>query len=289
MIRARKLLVVLAALLVGAVPAVVVRAQTPTPARTGAIEGAVFEDKNGDEVFDLEEAGIEGVTLRLTGAGLDRTATADEGGVYRFADVPNGTYDVAVEPSAPYTVTDRTRYEGLEVSGDTLASVDFALERAGQVEPSTEVTAPEAAPETTEAMAEPTALPPTAPDYDAATAAMTETAPAAMPPMAPPPTEAPMEPAPAAPEAMAPPGAGGSMAPAPGVYVQPGMQPAPGQYVAPAPPAGAEPAPGQYVAPMAGQMPRTGIEDLASAPMLLGAVLGLMLLAGAGWLLERRS
>jgi hypothetical protein len=60
---------------------------TMSPPATGAIEGVVFDDLNGNGVKDVGEAGVAGVTVSRSG-GAD-TATASDG-AYRFGDVPVG-------------------------------------------------------------------------------------------------------------------------------------------------------------------------------------------------------
>jgi hypothetical protein len=266
-------LVVLAGLLVGAAP-FVARAQTDTPAKSsGAIEGAVYNDGNGNDVFDLDESGVQGITLRLKGDGIERTAKTDEGGLYRFVGVPNGTYTVTVDPGEDYTASDRTDYEGLDVSGDTLASVDFALQpdsaAAGATTAATAArpSATARATNTAEATvaSEPSATPGSSVDAAAALLPVATGASAdvmatvmALYPTAVPNTDT------SAMAATALPG----MATA--------MPMAPADQMVIAPPAVAE------------QMPQTGFEDLGGGTLLGAAVVVLLLLAGVGWALERR-
>jgi hypothetical protein len=289
-------LVVLAGLLVGAAP-FVARAQTATPAKSsGAIEGAVYNDGNGNDVFDLDESGVQGITLRLQGDGIERTAKTDEGGLYRFVGVPNGTYTVTVDPGDDYTASDRTDYEGLDVSGDTLASVDFALEAdsasasATSATPTTEAsaTAPVTDTEAATAIAEPSATvtatvevaavvepaATVAPSMSATTTMGAGMVPSGLAAMA---TAMAMYPTPAA------------GMPAQGMAGMAGMATAmPG--MATAMPMGQ---PSQMViaqpATTAGQMPQTGFEDLGGGTLLGAAVVVLLLLAGAGWAMERRA
>ena len=82
-------------------------------------------DANGNGAYDVDEAGVIGVTVRLTGSGEDRSVSTDSGGLYRFADLDDGRYTVTVEPEDPYSAADRTEYENLDVAGDTLTSVDY--------------------------------------------------------------------------------------------------------------------------------------------------------------------
>lgn len=277
--RSKLALVVLAGLLVGAAP-FVARAQTATPAKSsGAIEGAVFNDANGNDVFDLDESGIQGITLRLKGDGIERTAKTDEGGLYRFIGVPNGSYTVAVDPGNDYAASDRRDYAGLDVSGDTLASVDFALQ-AGAAAAGASASATAAKPSAT-AKATGTSAATATTEPSATAMATAELAATAMPPATAAPVTALAELAAMA-TAMAtyptpvPVADSSTMATAlPGMATAMPMAPA-GQMVI------AQPA-------VAEQMPQTGFEDLGAGTLLGAAVVVLLLLAGAGWAIERRG
>jgi hypothetical protein len=281
-------LMLLAGALVAAVP-FVARAQTGTPARaSGAIEGAVFEDANGNEVFDLDESGVQGVTLRLAGEDLDRTTKTDEGGLYRFAGIQNGTYTVRIDVSDGYTATERTEYEGLEVSGDTLASVDFALrsEEASDDEPGSlaatdEVTATETTTDTLAAYSASTTPEPAADTSGEATAEATADGAAGDTPL---PTVDLSAMASANPMAAL-------MATAMALTPPAGVAPAQPAYGTPMPygQPGAGTAPPVAPAPVTGQMPQTGVEDLGVGGLLAVAVAVLLALALAGWAVERRS
>ncbi|MGC3964666.1 MAG: SdrD B-like domain-containing protein [Rhodocyclaceae bacterium] len=71
----------------------------------GGISGRVFYDRNGSGIQDSGEPGIAGVTVQLTGVGVNgnavtRTTTTDASGNYNFSDIGPGTYTVAeVRPS----------------------------------------------------------------------------------------------------------------------------------------------------------------------------------------------
>ena len=78
----------------------------------GSIGDTVWYDANGDGDQDAGEAGLEGATVTLTppadvdlgnGAGVAITTTTDMDGMYLFDDLPEGEYDVTVDPS---TITD---------------------------------------------------------------------------------------------------------------------------------------------------------------------------------------
>ncbi|HLN92259.1 MAG TPA: SdrD B-like domain-containing protein, partial [Thermoanaerobaculia bacterium] len=62
---------------------------------TQMVSGAKFDDANGNGVRDAGEAGLAGVTIRLTdAAGTVRTTTTDASGNFAFSGVGAGTYTV---------------------------------------------------------------------------------------------------------------------------------------------------------------------------------------------------
>lgn len=73
----------------------------------GVISGAVYADINGNGVRDSGEEGVDGVALLLTGesviGSVQRSVLTQDGGVYRFGDLPSGSYTVAVGALAGHT------------------------------------------------------------------------------------------------------------------------------------------------------------------------------------------
>lgn len=66
---------------------------------SGSLGGSVFTDSNGDGAAGLEEAGIGGVEVVLTGTDINgnpvqRSTTTDSSGEYRFLDLVPGVYRV---------------------------------------------------------------------------------------------------------------------------------------------------------------------------------------------------
>ena len=62
----------------------------------GTVSGVKFNDANGNGVRDTGEAGLAGVTIRLTdAAGVIRTTTTDSAGAFSFANVAAGSYVVS--------------------------------------------------------------------------------------------------------------------------------------------------------------------------------------------------
>lgn len=58
----------------------------------GSITGLVFEDRNGNGSPDSGESGIPNVSIRLSDGSTHRTTRTDGSGIYRFTDIPPGTY-----------------------------------------------------------------------------------------------------------------------------------------------------------------------------------------------------
>ena len=83
-------------------------------AAVGMVTGTKFNDVNGNGVRDAGEAGLPGVTIRLTdSAGGVRTTTTDASGAFSFSDVGAGNYVVSevvpagfvqTAPAAPGTI-----------------------------------------------------------------------------------------------------------------------------------------------------------------------------------------
>jgi hypothetical protein len=84
-------------------------------ALAATVGGVKFNDANGNGVRDSGEAGLAGVTIRLTdAAGVIRTTTTDAAGAFSFANVAAGAYVVSevvpngfqqTAPAAPGTFT----------------------------------------------------------------------------------------------------------------------------------------------------------------------------------------
>lgn len=97
------------------------RTATPSP---GRIEGHVFKDLNTDGKWrTISEPGVAAVSLRLqTGAAVQTTST----GLYRFANLPVGTYQVRIEVPAGYAATTPTEATVKVASGQTVM-LNFGL------------------------------------------------------------------------------------------------------------------------------------------------------------------
>lgn len=74
-----------------------------------SISGSVFSDTNKNQRKDGSEGGISGMTVRITGNGVNTTTNADGSGNYSFGNLLSGTYTVAVASALPagyqYTTT----------------------------------------------------------------------------------------------------------------------------------------------------------------------------------------
>ena len=95
----------------------------------------VFDDVDGDGVFDLGEPGIDGVDVTITGSSPGAShpgglTIATLNGVYQFSDLLPGDYDVVVDGStvpAGMAASSPTTVSGTYESGDDVDSVDFGF------------------------------------------------------------------------------------------------------------------------------------------------------------------
>jgi len=111
---------------------------TATPSAVGDIEGAVWNDEDGDGVWDPGEIGLEGVGIELWAAqggqgnlfaaglreGPLRVTYTDSDGVYRFEDVPVGNYMVKELDLEGYVSTTSNEMPVTVLEGVT-ATMDF--------------------------------------------------------------------------------------------------------------------------------------------------------------------
>lgn len=91
----------------------------------GVIEGYVFLDDDGDGTLDLDEPGIGSITVRLEGE-VEREVETDVAGGYGFFDLPDGDYEVIVEPGDDYATAELDRNE-VTIEGEQVRRLDFAL------------------------------------------------------------------------------------------------------------------------------------------------------------------
>ncbi len=96
---------------------------------TGTISGVKFNDLNGNGIRDFGEAGLPGVTIRITDAGgTVTTTTSDASGAFSFTNLSAGSYTVSevvpngftqTAPAAPGTFTANL------TTGQTVANLLF--------------------------------------------------------------------------------------------------------------------------------------------------------------------
>ncbi|WP_165488587.1 MULTISPECIES: SdrD B-like domain-containing protein [Dyella] len=83
---------------------------------TSSIAGFVYADLNNNGVKDAGEAGIAGVTLKVTGTAVDGTAVSKS-----VTSAADGSYTIAYLPKGTYTVTETTQpagyRDGIDVAG----------------------------------------------------------------------------------------------------------------------------------------------------------------------------
>jgi uncharacterized repeat protein (TIGR01451 family)/fimbrial isopeptide formation D2 family protein len=128
-----------------------------TPIVVGTLGDKVFDDVNGNGVFDAGE-GIGGVDLTITWAGPDGdvntpgdnvvfTTTTDSLGTYGVTNLPAGVFDVTVDPlTIPPYLTRQTVFPVLPTTlaaGATNLNIDFGYRRPNRppvVQPGTATT-----------------------------------------------------------------------------------------------------------------------------------------------------
>lgn len=77
----------------------VARVDVGMMAEGGSIGGLIFEDSNADGLLGMEEAGIAGVTVELSGSGIATTRSVSSAdGTYRFDGLAAGLYTVRTLP-----------------------------------------------------------------------------------------------------------------------------------------------------------------------------------------------
>ncbi|MEM1334015.1 MAG: SdrD B-like domain-containing protein, partial [Actinomycetota bacterium] len=117
----------------------------------GSISGTVVLDIDGNDVQDVGESGLEGVTVILTGPGpdgivgtpddIDRTTTTDENGDYSFPGLPAGDYEVTIDDTTlpdDTTATFDTDPDGAD-NPDRTTSVTLEETPDGDVEDKVDV------------------------------------------------------------------------------------------------------------------------------------------------------
>jgi len=103
-------------------------APDPEPAR---ISGSVYVDANDDGIKDDGEAGISGVTIKLTGTDIygdavSLTTKTDSDGNYAFEDLLAGTYTVTeIQPTRYDDGKDAVGSEGGVLGDDILSEIDL--------------------------------------------------------------------------------------------------------------------------------------------------------------------
>lgn len=98
------------------------------PGETGGISGVVYADCDRDGTLDGDEAGIEGVTVALTGdTGLTLMATTDASGAYSFGNLPTGLYTITESQPAGFAQgTNTVGNRGGVIDGDMIVGIAIA-------------------------------------------------------------------------------------------------------------------------------------------------------------------
>lgn len=90
---------------------------------TGGIGGRTFEDSNANGAFDVVDAVLPGVVITLS-TGL--SVTTDAAGLYSFADLPTGTYQVTETVPSGWSLTSPGPAQTVTVTNAATADASFA-------------------------------------------------------------------------------------------------------------------------------------------------------------------
>lgn len=104
--------------------------------KAAAVMGTIWDDLNGDGVWQKEEPGIPGIRMTLTGTrnGDVHEVTTDENGQYEFRHVRSGSYRLNCYVPDEYVFTVKARGDVEEISrmtteADRIGEDNFSLER----------------------------------------------------------------------------------------------------------------------------------------------------------------
>ena len=97
---------------------------------TSGFAGNVYVDTNANGTLDTGESGIPGVMITLSGLSSNtpfvRTVITGNDGVYRFDNVPSGTFSIAeCQPSAMMDGTDSASITGAASANDQFSNIAF--------------------------------------------------------------------------------------------------------------------------------------------------------------------
>lgn len=102
-----------------------------------SLAGFVYHDKNNDNIFDVSEPGIAGVTITLTGvddlgATVNLKTTTAAGGGYSFPDLRPGTYTITeTQPGNYNDGQDKAGSVGGNAGNDAIDTIVLASGNAG--------------------------------------------------------------------------------------------------------------------------------------------------------------
>jgi len=104
----------------------------------GEITGRVFEDVNRNGLEDADEPGLDGWVIELVDSStgqVSQTQTTADGGIYSFADIVLGEYEVREAPQSDWVQTcpSAAAYSLSVVNSDVIADIDFGNARLGSI------------------------------------------------------------------------------------------------------------------------------------------------------------
>ena len=100
------------------------------PAPTGNMSGLIFEDTNGNGVWDNSETGVSGISITLIDANGDsHTTQTDNEGKYTFSNIVVGTATITIDENtlpanAELTVGENPSEITIKADGDSTSDID---------------------------------------------------------------------------------------------------------------------------------------------------------------------
>ena len=98
--------------------------------KEGTVVGSVFDDQNGNGIKDVDEGGIEGITVTLVdeNGNIIATVITDENGNYSFTNVPEGNYTVVISEGPEGTKATTSTSQTITVTDGSTINVEFGFE-----------------------------------------------------------------------------------------------------------------------------------------------------------------
>ena len=107
--------------------------------KMGAVTGTVWNDLNGDGIWQNDEPGIPGIKMTLVGKknGQNLETVTDEKGVYTFTQAMKGTFTLQCHVPDEYVFTQKVKNK--KPAGDTVSLMTTEADRVGEAEVTTDL------------------------------------------------------------------------------------------------------------------------------------------------------